>query len=117
MAAIRITELALLELRKLVHAAEARRPVVSISWQPRQADNKRGSSGANVWTFVSEGQWVVGVLDYEDPEIREVFKEFPTQPAYGFEFWSRVVGPAGHEVQTPELDYEGTTFVVRDSAI
>ena len=117
MAAIHITESALSEIRKLVQATQAKRPVVSVAWQPRQADNKRAGSGESVWTFVSAGQWVVGVLDYEDPEIREVFKDFPTELAYGLEFWARVVGEAGHEVQAPELDYVGTTFVVRDSAI
>jgi hypothetical protein len=117
MAALRITEPALAEVRKLVAAAEAIRPVVFISWRPRQADNRRGSNGQAVWTVLSEGQWVVGVLDYDDPEVKDVFKDFPTQNAYGLEFSHPIVGQSGREVKVPELTLEGETFVVRESAI
>jgi hypothetical protein len=117
MAVLRITEQALSELRKLVAAAEAKRPVVCVSWQPRQADNKRGRNGETVWTWLSEGQWFVGVLDYADPEIHEIVKDSPTQSVHGMEFTSPILGAEGREVQKPELDYRGTAFVVRESAI
>jgi hypothetical protein len=57
------------------------------------------------------------VLDYADPEIHQVVKDFPTQNAHEMEFTSPIVGAEGREVQKPELDYRGTAFVVRESAI
>ena len=117
MAVLRITEPALSEVRKLVAASAAKRPVVCISWPPRQADNRRGGNGQTVWTVLSEGQWVVGVLDYADPEVHDVFKDFPTQNAYGLEFSHPIVGQSACEVKAPELVLEGGAFVVRESAI
>jgi hypothetical protein len=49
--------------------------------------------------------------------VKDVFKDFPTQNAYGLEFSHPIVGQSGREVKVPELTLEGETFVVRESAI
>src|SRR5688500_2333870 len=76
MAVLSITAQALAALRKTVAAAEAKGPVGCVWWQPRQARTTRGRNGETEGTWVSEGQRFVGLLDYADPGIHEVVKDF-----------------------------------------
>ena len=116
MAAPHVTLAALTEIRRLVVNANAKKPVVYVGWEADKVDNRRGPSGANVWTRVSEGKWIVGILDYENPDLPGL-KDGPTIKAYDLEFFAIVVDRYGRQVPNPSLDFQAGTFVLRDAAI
>ena len=115
MAAPVVTPAALAEIERLTAQKSYSRPVVHIAWEPQKADNKRAPDGANVWTRVADGQWIVFVLDYDDPELRE--DNAPMVKAYGIEFLEIFRDRYSKRIERPRVDFDGHAFLVTDAAI
>src|SRR5438309_8094011 len=85
MAAPIVTRAALTQIRRLVTQAHANRPVVHIIWEAQKVDNTRGPNGETVWKRLSEGRWIIFVLDFAAPDLRKC-ADTPTVKAHGIEW-------------------------------
>jgi hypothetical protein len=116
MAVPEITPAALLEVQRLVANEKASRPVVHVSWDQPQVDNKRGATGEAVWTRVSEAKWKVFVLDWDDPNFPHVKDERTIKP-YDLEFSDSFLDRHGRPLRKPLLDFQEGCFALREAAI
>jgi hypothetical protein len=110
-----VTRSAAKQIQRLVDRAGAKRPIVWITRQGPEADNKRGPRGESLWTKTEKGEWDVLVVEYDDymlspPEGMDL----GPITAYGFEF-SPLVIDYPDQLSKPFVDYKNKRFVVRES--
>jgi hypothetical protein len=115
MAAPELTSAAAAEIGRLVHESKHARPVVLITWDTGGVDNLRGPSGETIWKRVSDGGWLVFVVDYKDLNLDEANAR--TTIADGYEFLDIYRDRYGRQIEKPKLDFRSGEFVVANAAI